>query len=152
MTYHNIINKWKTLQSLTPSLRKQKLIQWISKKGFTTNESLEGTYKNVYIHPNYNFVIKLSKKGIGNSLPRNKKATPFILQPLYFDKYLLLQLKVDCSEGACTSAYLSLRQKIKEHKLTQFFASRDFSENNCGMLGTKPYIFDISYFSGYETK
>jgi hypothetical protein len=151
MTYTNVVNKWKTLLHLKPSERKNKFSKWIISKGFTTNASLEGSYKTVYIHQDLNFVIKLSKKGTGNALPNNKKIKDLILQPLYSDKYLLIQRKVDCSSSASESAFLSLQWKIKDRKLTQFFSTRDFSQNNCGMLEDKPYIFDISYFPGYTT-
>lgn len=152
MSYINVINKWKTLNHLKPSQRKKEMVKWLKSKGFVTNELLEGTYKTVYVHDQLNFVVKISKKGTGNSLPKNPKIKNLILQPIYFDKFLFIQEKVDVSDSASESAFLSLQWQIKDLKLTKFFNDRDFSSNNCGMLNDKPVIFDISYFPGYTTK
>lgn len=148
--HSDIIQFWKDCTG-TPSVRKAKLVEYITELGFKTKPALEGTYKKVYISTKHNFVVKISKKGIGNPLPRNPKINDLILQPYYTDKHVMLQPKAKISSSDSMSAFLSLSAIIKERNMEEFFNQRDFSENNCAMYKNKPYIIDISFYPGYTT-
>jgi hypothetical protein len=144
-----VVSIWLDLQENHVRQRKALFVDWLTKQGFTTSPTLEGSYKKVYVHPATNYVVKVSKKGTGNTIPKKKEVRNLFLLPIYTDRHVMVQPKAQTSPDDQSRACSKLHKIIENENLGSYFKDRDFAPCNCGLFEGRPYIIDLSHRRGF---
>jgi len=140
---------WLDLTNEHARKRKSIFTQWLLDQGFTTSPKLEGSYKVVYTHPQTNYVVKISKRGSGNTIPKKKEVRELFLIPFYMDRHIMVQPKAQISAVDQTRACNMLHNIIENAGLVSYFKDRDFAPCNCGLFEGRPYLIDLSHRRGF---